>query len=330
MNPDYQIGPSSDAGFSYRVAGIGTRFLAALVDGLIIFGIEILVVLLSLVVYLVGASSAAVILGLTLSFILFWGYFIYFETTWNGQTPGKRMMKIRVVKTSGEPISFIDAVVRNLIRVVDNLPFFYGLGLLSMFISKQSRRLGDFAAGTLVVKERSSVTLRDVETSIVRSRAGMPRLGGVDPDELEWNLDRLTDPDVQIVNDFLDRAQSLNREAKDRLAASMTSRVTDQIGARQPLDPIRFLHRVAFLKQARPVRGEDDPDELQWDVKQLSQDDLDTINEFLDRAPRLDGETRQQLGEKMAAQVAERIDAREPLDPVKFLDRVVYLASTGT
>lgn len=330
MNPDYEVGPSSDGGFPYRVAGIGTRFLAALIDGLISIGVEILVVLLALVVYLVGASSAAVILGLTLSFILFWGYFIYFETTWNGQTPGKRMMKIRVIKTSGEPISFIDAVVRNLIRIVDSLPFLYGLGLLSMFISKQSRRLGDFAAGTLVVKERSLVTLRDVETSMVRSRAGMPPLGGVDPDELEWNLDSLKASDLQIVNDFLDRAQSLNPGAKERLATSIASRVTDQIGARQPLDPIRFLHRVAFLKQTRPVRGEVDPEEVQWDLKQLTARDLDTINEFLDRAPQLKPEARQELGEKMAAQVAERIGAREPLDPVKFLDRVVYLASTGT
>src|SRR5690606_14075457 len=95
-----------------------------------------------------------------LNFLIFWGYYVLFEYLWNGQTPGKRLVKIRVARTDGNPAGFVEVVIRNLVRVVDFLPTGYGLGLLVMFFSPQARRLGDFAAGTLVVKERSDVDLR--------------------------------------------------------------------------------------------------------------------------------------------------------------------------
>jgi len=96
------------------------------------------------------------------TFAIFWGYYIVFEMAWNGQTPGKRWIGLRVIKVNGYPISLVDSTIRNLVRVVDFLPAYYGLGVIAMFANAQARRLGDFAAGTVVVKERKEVTLESL------------------------------------------------------------------------------------------------------------------------------------------------------------------------
>ena len=91
------------------------------------------------------------------NFLLYWGYFALFEAFWNGQTPGKRLVKIRVIKDSGRHITLFEALARNLVRVVDMIPpNFYLVGLLSMLCNKQQKRLGDFVAGTIVIHERTS------------------------------------------------------------------------------------------------------------------------------------------------------------------------------
>ena len=85
------------------------------------------------------------------SFALYNGYFILFEWLLNGQTPGKRMLHVRVIKQGGYALRFFDTLLRNLLRVVDFLPLFYGVGLTSLLLTRDSQRLGDLVAGTLVV-----------------------------------------------------------------------------------------------------------------------------------------------------------------------------------
>ena len=85
------------------------------------------------------------------SFALYNGYFILFEWLLNGQTPGKRLLHIRVIKQGGYALRFFDTLLRNLLRVVDFLPLFYGVGLTSLLLTRDSQRLGDLVAGTLVV-----------------------------------------------------------------------------------------------------------------------------------------------------------------------------------
>jgi hypothetical protein len=155
-----------------------------------------------------------------------------------------------VIKTSGYPITFVDAVIRNLVRIVDFLPSFYGLGLITMFISRQARRLGDYAAGTIVVKERMPFDLPQIESpDRVATRAVQDvRRGQVDPEELSWDLVALSGQELQIVQEFLSRAYSLNGSARERIAADLATRVADRIGARPPLDSTRFLERVSQLR----------------------------------------------------------------------------------
>jgi len=90
-------------------------------------------------------------------FIIFFGYFIFFETVWSGQTPGKRWLKLRVIQEDGRPINFFAALTRNLIRFADMIvPPFYSVGIFSVFASARAKRLGDYVANTVVVKERAA------------------------------------------------------------------------------------------------------------------------------------------------------------------------------
>jgi uncharacterized RDD family membrane protein YckC len=99
-----------------------------------------------------------------LNFLLFWAYFIGFELRWNGQTPGKRLAGLRVVRLDGAPAGVLEIVVRNLVRLVDLLPFFYALGAVVVLSNRHSRRLGDFAAGTLVIRTETARTAAQLAT----------------------------------------------------------------------------------------------------------------------------------------------------------------------
>jgi uncharacterized RDD family membrane protein YckC len=135
---------------AYRVAGVGSRFLAWLIDFAVLFLLFLVGRMLGVVLILAGGVVGVVVLALS-SFALLWGYFLLFEWLWSGQTPGKRLLGLRVVHTSGSALTFAGAAVRNLVRFVDLLPAFYAVGFTVAACEGKSRRLGDLAADTLVV-----------------------------------------------------------------------------------------------------------------------------------------------------------------------------------
>ncbi len=152
--------------FSYELAGVGSRFLALAVD----LAIQVATVLL-IVWALVAVSAHAgprfliphgpdrVVHNLTVAFItavvflIFFGYFIAFETLWNGQTPGKRMLGIRVVRDGGYPVDFMASLIRNLIRIGEMALGFYAASAVVAVLSPLNKRIGDIAAGTIVIRE---------------------------------------------------------------------------------------------------------------------------------------------------------------------------------
>lgn len=247
----YELETPEAVPIAYAVAGIGSRFLAASVDGMVWFLAFIVLVFGSIGIGLLGGvgQTIASIVFLTLFFVLLWGYYIIFETVWSGQTPGKRLVGIRVIKTSGYPIGFVEAAIRNLVRLADFLPLMYGVGVIVMFISTESRRLGDYAAGTLVVKERSPVKLRELERSgdFATTVGLIPPIGSVDPEELSWNLRELTSNDLQVIGAYLERAPSLSTETRGRVGREIMERIAPRIGATEPLDPVQFLQRIVSL-----------------------------------------------------------------------------------
>ncbi|HLY60352.1 MAG TPA: RDD family protein [Terriglobia bacterium] len=144
----------------FPLAGVGSRFLALALDMLIQASIISVMVIIAVVLsslFLINFGSqgtwvlALLILG---GFLVQLGYFAIFEAVWNGQTPGKRLTHLRVIEDTGRPITVYASVARNLLRIVDSIPGMYAVGIFSVLISRQNKRLGDYVAGTVVVHER--------------------------------------------------------------------------------------------------------------------------------------------------------------------------------
>jgi uncharacterized RDD family membrane protein YckC len=185
--------------FSYRVAGLGSRFLAWMIDLLVILGLDALAVLVA-TVFLVARPGLALALIFLGQFVVMWGYFLLFEWLWHGQTPGKRLLGIRVIQWRGTALTFFQAAVRNLLRFVDSLPIPapLGPGLLGFVVAacnREQRRLGDLAADTLVVHVERNVrpvlALTEGPSEADRQRLALlrQRLGQLDRDQKQTLLD---------------------------------------------------------------------------------------------------------------------------------------------
>ena len=161
--------------FQYEIAGIGSRFLAQFIDVLIITVIQIVITIGAGA--LGGIFNSIQVFGLVeviLTFILIAGYFLISEAAFNGQTLGKRYVRLRVVGDQGEPLTIGQAAIRNLIRVVDFLPALYAIGIIAMFSNRRAKRLGDFAAGTLVVRDRERIRLYDLPSTAPATTSAPP------------------------------------------------------------------------------------------------------------------------------------------------------------
>lgn len=229
------------------VAGLGTRSMAFLID----YG----VVFITLVTLLLGIQFAtrqtladwpwatnhlllpAVIITL---FLLFWGYFLIFEWIWNGQTPGKRAMHIRVVKDGGYPISFLDSVVRNLLRIVDCYlpPFFFAVGIISIFVHPRHKRIGDLAARTVVVVERPLDF-----NSPVSSATGAKSFQAL-IESLELSVE-----EVDLIDSYLQRRQEIEPESARRLRAELVNYLLAKVNHTGKDTTIAADAQDAFLEE---------------------------------------------------------------------------------
>jgi uncharacterized RDD family membrane protein YckC len=207
----------------YPIAGLGSRFLAILADTAIQIVLGILVLIVGTII---GAGVAVfgdvqkqwiVAIVIILIFLLNSGYFALFEIFWNGQTPGKRYAQLRVIKDDGRPIGAYEAIVRNALRVVDMLPAMYGIGLLSIFVSRQNKRLGDFVAGTVVVHEKTLEGVRPyAETKIDET---LPPI----------DVSQVTLEEVQLIETFLNRRDSLEPAVRTYMALQISNRLADKM-----------------------------------------------------------------------------------------------------
>jgi uncharacterized RDD family membrane protein YckC len=155
---DLVVSTPERVSFDYQVAGLGTRAIAQVLDLLIVSGLLLAVYFVAVAVSLAG-SNVAVIVGLIGGFVVIFGYFWVSEALWSGQTIGKKAFRLRAVGDRGEPLTFAQAGIRNIVRIVDFLPYAYGVGLIVLFANGKGKRLGDLAAGTIVVKDSDHVWL---------------------------------------------------------------------------------------------------------------------------------------------------------------------------
>jgi uncharacterized RDD family membrane protein YckC len=255
----------------FPVAGIGSRFLAVLVDTLIQFAALIALILLMALIATtadpVGRGTvpedyrkwfiAAEILFI---FLLYWGYFSLFEGLRNGQTPGKKLLKVRVIKDTGRQITLFEALARNLLRVVDSQPA-YLIGVISMLCNKQQKRLGDFVAGTIVVHERleeqpliahnSRTFTASLYAPTQFEQNSQPQRSGQVPLAADA-VARLQIQDLNVIDAFLSRALDLEIATREEMAAKIAARIAARMQIPPPdgVAPERFLEAVAYDMRA--------------------------------------------------------------------------------
>jgi uncharacterized RDD family membrane protein YckC len=146
-----QVETPEGLALNLRCAGMVPRALAWLLD----FMIRMLAVsMITMFLGILGNAGAGV--ALILMFLIYWGYPIAFEVLRDGQTIGKRTFGLKVINDNGTPVTWLPSIVRNLLRTVDMFPILYGFGLVCGLIDPWARRLGDLAAGTLVVYSEKS------------------------------------------------------------------------------------------------------------------------------------------------------------------------------
>src|SRR5438445_13391463 len=193
-----------------------------------------------MILLLLGAASPAGLLlfsGLVVivTLVLIWGYFILLEWLWNGQTIGKRAYKLRVINEDGSPARFTQVLIRNLLRLVDFLPGFYGLGVLVIVISPKSQRLGHLAAGTYVVRApRPQVDWLSLRT--------FTPLGQGQSAETR----RLPGEAQRLVREFVARESGLAPAERKKLAGLIATRLRSYtLEDSATLDDIDLIHAVA-------------------------------------------------------------------------------------
>lgn len=228
------------------VAGLGSRFGAAAIDLTIqtAMGVSFGIALAAPATR--GLPSAAIVAIAALGFFsIGLAYFPLCEGLWSGRTPGKYVAGLRVVQSDGQPLTLGSNLVRNLIRIVDFLPAYYMIGAAVMLFSRRSQRLGDLAAGTIVVREKKL------------PQPGL--LAPPDPTQLEYdprlNVMRLNEQDYSLVRQYLQRRSGLDAEARIRLAAQIAGALKPKVeGALFYSGDDAFLEGVARAYRRRYSR----------------------------------------------------------------------------
>ena len=238
----------------FALASIGNRFLACAFDHLLQ---TLLIAAVALaVLWWIGISDLGrwasdapkwVLALLVVALFLMWsGYFALFEWAWSGQTPGKRWLRLRVIREDGRPVTFWEAAARNLVRILDMEPFpFYSVGLVSVFVSGRDQRLGDLVAGTVVVREREAQapTFEQVFSSPTAD-AALRR--SFEPVPFRADLNALTEPEVEVVEAFLRRRWDMEEMPRQWMAWRVATPLLHRL--RPEYDPAAFTYE-GFLEE---------------------------------------------------------------------------------
>jgi uncharacterized RDD family membrane protein YckC len=256
-SPSLFIDTPEQVELQFSVAGMGSRLIAALLDYIIHAAFLIVEFLLAaLLSAAVPAFNSAinnagkwtVAIIIILNFCVLAGYFIILEAYWHGQTPGKKVMKLRVIKDSGRQITFFESLARNLIRIVDYMPSLYFIGAITMLCNKRNKRLGDLAAGTIVVHEsrdeapmlpQHNVFLNAPATSVWQD----PVAVGVFAADA---IAKLSPSDLTVIDAFFARALDLDITTRADMALRIATHMTAKMGVPMPEgNPERALESIA-------------------------------------------------------------------------------------
>ena len=220
---------------SLEPAGLGSRLIATLIDTAIQAGILIAASILIAGVAAAGVGGDVVlVISLLMAFFVLFGYFPLFEGLWDGRTPGKRAQHLRVIQKSGQPARLTHVLVRNLVRLIDFLPVWYSIGAITMVITK-NQRLGDLAAGTIVVKE---VPAPAAQTLSLAHGTSTSAPSGLD-------ISGLSDEEYGLVRSFLNRRSELDSAARQQLAHQLADGLRKKVPGGTSLGDEDFLTAIA-------------------------------------------------------------------------------------
>lgn len=257
---------------NFALASLGNRFLACAIDHAIQLGAILLVLIVATSVSLefdkfttqtidkiTSANLWTIALTILAVFTIYFGYFAFFEAVWSGQTPGKRWLRLRVIKEDGRPINAFEALSRNLLRGVDFMPLMillplYSIGILSVFASARGKRLGDFVAGTVVIKERTAeapsfdeVFAADNDTTYDTGFSfDIARRRLTPPFELKADLRAVTLAEIEVVEAFLRRRFDLPELPRQWMAWRIALPLLNKL--RPQFDPEAFSYE-GFLEE---------------------------------------------------------------------------------
>jgi len=255
QSPDYSISTPENVDLHLELAGIGNRVLATMIDsmisGTVITCIGLTFILIGFILDQTKVLAlphnallmVTAMIAIFVAFIITFGYNIFFEGIWAGQTPGKRIARIRVIETNGQPVGWAAVCIRNFVRVLDTGLLL--IGLLVMLIDKNERRLGDLAAGTLVIRERTT----DLATSEIKM------LTNAQADSL-LDIGRVTPDEYDLLARFLKRRTTLSPAHRPVVAKRLETYFRDKLSESPGTDGKTddgetFLEKVFLSYQAR-------------------------------------------------------------------------------
>ena len=222
------------------LAGVGSRFASALLDYILQF---IILVALALLLsygagFSPGSSSVSAAFWVVGFFAVFWGYDVAFEVLNSGRTPGKAANGLRVVRESGAPVTFAPSAVRNVIRLIDLVPGTYLVGITAILVTKRNQRVGDLAAGTLVIREARKLPPEVLVSPSVQAPT--------------WDTSAVGQQDLDTVAAFLARRHELAAGARIQIAAELAGRLRPRVGGAIAGDGDEmFLERLLAAKRGR-------------------------------------------------------------------------------
>lgn len=252
-NPDYLISTPENVDLHLELAGMGNRVIAASVDAMVIIAANCIIVaiiigagaLTEMAHYPTEVKNSIYFWGICvaslLMFFIIFGYFVFFEGTWKGQTPGKRLTGIRVIEANGQPIGWTAVFIRNLMRLVDCLPGMYA-GILPMLFDKSERRFGDMAAGTIVIRERLQSFTSELQ--ILDNNAAS---------DIIIDTGQISPEAYHLLVGFLKRRKLMVVSDRERLSADMAKYFQTNMGILNDSDNSeRFIEKlfIAYRKRA--------------------------------------------------------------------------------
>jgi uncharacterized RDD family membrane protein YckC len=223
------------------LAGAGSRFIASVIDVALQLVLVALAALVTLA--LVGGGVGTALFAIAV-FAAVYLYDVLFEVLASGRTPGKRATHLRVVRERGTPVDLPASAIRNLLRFIDLLPTAYLVGLISILLTRRNQRLGDLAAGTLVI--------RDGMARPASAASGPEANAPVPFDASGWDVSAVSAEELAAVRRFLERRASLDRHARIELAHRLEQGLRAKVaGAPEGLDAEGFLEALAWVKASR-------------------------------------------------------------------------------